>query len=214
VTGAIVDALRRTWRPIASVAASGAAAGGSAAVAGSSVSLAKADPFGYLGYLWQVFLPRLPSMARHFETSVPPAFLIYVERGWGAFGWYDVLFPRWLFLTIFAVMMLVLALAPVAAFTERAWLRRHWREALVIVLCPISVVAAVEAAFYTPGSRAAVAEFGRYAFPAIVPLSLILVGSLHAFGRRSALLAGTVLLTAMIALSVGGQLRELTGFYA
>ena len=50
-----------------------------------------------VGYLWQVFLPRLSFMAPHFETASAPAFVIFVERGWGAFGWYDVFFPHWVY---------------------------------------------------------------------------------------------------------------------
>ena len=58
------------------------------------------------------------------------------------------------------------------------------------------------------------AEFGRYAFPAIAPLAVLVVASLHAFGRRWALLAGVGLLVAMLALSYASQLLTLTGFYA
>ena len=47
-----------------------------------------------------------------------------------------------------------------------------------------------EAAFYTPGARPFIAEFGRYAFPAITPLAVLVVASLHAFGRRWVLQAG------------------------
>ena len=57
-------------------------------------------------------------------------------------------------------------------------------------------------------------QFGRYAFPGIVPLALLVVGSLHAFGRRHMLIAGAVLASFMIALSVASQLLVLTKFYA
>ena len=62
---------------------------------------------------------------------------------------------------------------------------------------PLAVVAGFEAAFYTPGARPLIAEFGRYAFPAIAPLAVLVVASLHAFGRRWVLHAGGVLLAAM-----------------
>jgi hypothetical protein len=196
---------------VAAAAGSAVAAGATAA---SSVSEAKAHPLGYLAYLWEVFLPRLSFMAPHFETSGPPAFLIFVERGWGAFGWYVVLFPKWVFWVVFATMLAVALMALRAAWRERAFLRANLPEIGFILLCPIAVVAGVEAAFYTPGARPLVAEFGRYAFPAIVPLALIVVGATHAFGRRGVLWLGTGLLTATIALSFAGQLLTLTRFYA
>ena len=58
----------------------------------SAVGEALAHPLGYLAYVWEVFLPRLSFMAPHFEGGTLPGFVIFVERGWGAFGWYDVFF--------------------------------------------------------------------------------------------------------------------------
>ena len=171
-------------------------------------------PFGYLGYLWQVFLPRLPFMAPHFESTNFPAFVIFVERGWGAFGWYDVFFSHWVYVVILVAMLAVPVLAVVAARREWAFLRRNLAETAILLLTPIAVVAGFEAAFYTAGTRPVIAEFGRYAFPAIAPLAVLVVASLGALGRRWALVAGAGLLVVMLALSYAAQLVTLTGFYA
>jgi hypothetical protein len=179
-----------------------------------STSEALAHPFGYLGYLWQIFLPRLPSMSPHFASTNFPAFVIFVERGWGAFGWYDVFFPHWVYVVILIGMLVPLALGVVALVREWAFVRRNAIELVVLALMPIAVVAGVEAAFYTSAARPFVAEFGRYAFPAIAPLAVLVVASLHAFGRRLMIYAGVALLVAMLALSYAAQLTTLTGFYA
>jgi hypothetical protein len=92
--------------------------------------------------------------------------------------------------------------------------RRNLPEAAILLLMPIAVVAGFEAAFYTTGTRPEVAEFGRYAFPAIAPLAVLVVASLHALPRRWVLFAGAGLLAAMLALSYAAQLDTLTGFYA
>ncbi|HTA35485.1 MAG TPA: phospholipid carrier-dependent glycosyltransferase [Solirubrobacteraceae bacterium] len=168
----------------------------------------------FLSYLWQVFLPKLPFMTAHFPTSTYPGFVIFIERGWAAFGWYDVLFPSWVYSLILAASLLVLALAPLAAWREWGWLRRHAPEALAVIVMPIAVIVGFVAAYYTPGARPAIAEFGRYAFPAIGPIALLVVGALHAFGRRWMPYAGVALLVAMLALSYSSQLLTLTGFYA
>jgi hypothetical protein len=183
-------------------------------VVASATSEALAHPLGYLAYVWQVFLPRLSFMAPHFEAYSFPAFVIYVERGWGAFGWYDIFFSHWVYDVILWTMVAVLPLAAVALAREWDFVRRHRSELVVLVLSPIAVVMGVEAAFYTIGVRGILPEFGRYAFPAIVPLAVLVVASLHAFGRRAAMIAGTVLLVALLALSYSAQLVELTGFYA
>ena len=184
------------------------------ALASSTANGVLDHPLGYLAYLWEVFLPRLSFMAPHFENAGPPFFVIYVERGWGAFGWYVVFYSHWVYDVIFWTIILVVVLALVAARRERAFIRRNLPVTAILLLSPIAVVAGVEAAFYTIGVRGLVPEFGRYAFPAIVPLAVLVVASLHAFGRRWAPMAGAVLLVAMLALSYAGQLVTLTGFYA
>jgi Dolichyl-phosphate-mannose-protein mannosyltransferase len=168
----------------------------------------------FLSYLWQMFLPRLSFMTAHFPASVYPGFVIFIERGWGAFGWYDVLFPSWVYSLILAVSLGILALSPWSAWRERRWLSGHMPETLAVILMPIAVITGFAAAYYTPGTRPVIAEFGRYAFPAIGPIALLVVGALHAFGRRLMLGAGVALLVAMIALSYASQLITLTGFYA
>jgi hypothetical protein len=179
-----------------------------------SVAEALAHPLGYLGYVWQVFLPRLPFMAPHFDTTVLPGFVIFVERGWAAFGWYDVFFFHWVYVAILVVMLAVPLLGLAAARREWTFLRRNAPEAGLIVLMPIAVIGGFEAAFYTIGNRSFIPEFGRYAFPAIAPLAVLVVGSLHAFGRRWMVFAGAGLLAAMLALTYASQLLTLTSFYA
>ncbi|HWF33209.1 MAG TPA: glycosyltransferase family 39 protein [Solirubrobacteraceae bacterium] len=168
----------------------------------------------FFSYLWQMFLPRLPFMTPHFPPGGYPGFLIFIKRGWGAFGWYDVLFPSWVYFVILAVSVLVLVLAPAAVRREWGWLSEHWAEALALILMPIAVIAGFAAAYYTPGARPAIAEFGRYAFPAIGPIALLVVGALHGFGRERMLIAGVALTVAVIALSYASQLLALTSFYA
>jgi len=206
--------LAHVFHPAVASAAGGSAAPAEAGSATGSVSEALAHPIDYLGYLWQAILPRLPFMARHFETTNFPGFVIFVERGWGAFGWYDVFFPRHVFDVILAVMIAVPILGLIAIRREWPFVRRNALELVILALMPLAVVAGFEAAFYTPGARSFVAEFGRYAFLAIAPLAVLVVASLHAFGRRLALYAGVALLVAMVALSCASQLLTLTGFYA
>jgi small subunit ribosomal protein S36 len=205
--------LAHVFHPVAAAGAGASAAPPEAGSVGASTSEALAHPLDYLGYLWQSLLPRLPFMTDHFPTHFP-AMVIFVERGWGAFGWYDVFFPHRLYYVILAAMIAVPILGLIAARREWPFVRRNAIELGLLALMPLAVVAGFEAAFYTPGARPFIAEFGRYAFPAIAPLAVLTVASLHAFGRRWVLPAGVVLLVAMVALSYAAQLVTLTGFYA
>jgi Predicted membrane protein (DUF2142) len=180
----------------------------------SAVGDALHDIPGFLSYLWQVFLPRLPFMAPHFPASVYPAFVIFVERGWATFGSYTVSFPHWVYVVILVAMVSAIPLCAWAARREWSWVRRHWLELIAVISMPVAVIVGFEAAYYTPGVRPVIAEVGRYAFPAIGPLAVLVVGALHAFGRRYILGVGIALLVAMIALSYASQLLTLTSFYA
>lgn len=191
--------------------------GGSASAIGSNAGAAGEALHnipGYLSYLWQAVLPRLPFMAPHFPAGSHPGTTIFIERGWAAFGWYDVFFPSWVYVVILAAVRAVVPLGAWALGREWSWVRAHWMEALAVLAMPAAVIAGFEAAYYTPGIRPAIAEFGRYAFPAIAPLALLAVAALHAFGRRGMLWVGAGLLVAMIFLSYASQLLTLTAFYA
>lgn len=212
---ALSAALSGVFHPASAAAAAGKGSPPEAGTAASSVGEALARPLDYLSYLWQSLLPRLPFMTEHFPTTHFPAMVIFVERGWGAFGWYDVFFVHRLYYVILAAMTAVPVLGLIALRREWAsFVRRNALELALLVLMPLAVVAGFEAAFYTPGARPFIAEFGRYEFPAIAPLAVLVVASLHAFGRRWVLQAGVVALVAMVALSYAAQLVTLTGFYA
>jgi hypothetical protein len=179
-----------------------------------AVSGALANPPDYLAYVWQVFLPKLSFMAPHFEDTGVPAFVIFVERGWAAFGWYDVLFPNWVYVVILIAMLATPILGVVAIRRERAFVRRNVLELCVLALVPLAVLLGVEAAFYLAEPRTWVSEYGRYFFPAIAPLAVLVVASLHAFGRRWMVFAGAGLFAGMLALNYASQLLTLTTFYA
>lgn len=214
-SAALVGAVSRLVTPALNppAAPTPKAYGGTAFVA-DAISGALTRPMDYLAYVWQVFLPRLSFMAPHFEGTGNPAFVIFVERGWAAFGWYDVLFPNWVYGVILIAMLAAPVLGVLAIRRERAFVRRSLLELWVLVLMPISVLLGVEAAFYLSEPRRVVSEYGRYFFPAIAPLAVLVVASLHAFGRRWMVFAGAGLLAGMLALSYASQLLTLTTFYA
>ena len=187
--------------------------GGGTAVS-SNPGLAHLTSFA--SYLWQTLLPKLPFMTSHFVNTGYPFKVIFAERGFAAFGFYTVYFPAGLGLYT-GIMLLMYAISiagVVAAWRERAYVRRNLWPLLALVLMPAAVVAGFVSEFYTPGARNFVAEFGRYAFPAIGPLAIIVLGSLYAFGRRAVPWLGTGLVALMIGFSYASQLLTLTTFYA
>jgi len=179
----------------------------------SSLSLAEHMPGRFLVYLWELFLPRLPFMGHLFPQGWP-FYQIYVVRGWGAFGWYTFVFPRWVYYVIVATMVIVGLLALTAAARNRQAIRTRFFEVLVILAFPVSVLLAVEAAFFTPiGGRTVVAEQGRYIFPAITALAAIVVAGTFGFGRRWQVPLATALVVGMMGLCYASQLLTLGSFF-
>jgi Dolichyl-phosphate-mannose-protein mannosyltransferase len=176
----------------------------------------------FLSYLWQSLLPRLPFMTHLFPPIGnggivflnDPGYVIFIQRGWGAFGWYDVFFPGWVYVVIFLAMVGAVPAGAWAARREWGWLRAHWLEVLALIAMPVAVIMGFESAYFSQTPRPVIAEFGRYAFPAIAPTAVLVVGALHALGRRRMVSAAVVLLVAMLALSYASQLLTLTNFYA
>jgi len=157
VTGGVGIAVWLASRAIFSVWKPKEASGGGTTISASTeaVSSALQRPADYLAYLWQVFLPRLSFMTRHFHTEYIPAYIIFDQRGWAAFGWYTVIFPEVVYEVLLWVMVAFIPLALLAAARERRWLSANRLSAAALILMPILVVAGFEAAFYVPGIRPA-----------------------------------------------------------
>jgi hypothetical protein len=125
-----------------------------------------------------------------------------------------VFFPKWVYVVIFLAMVSAIPLGVLAARLEWTWVRGHWAEVVAVIAMPVCVIVGFVAAYYTPQPRLVIAEFGRYVFPAIGPIAVLVVGALHAIGRQRMVMAGSALLVAMIGLSYAAQMLTLTAFYA
>jgi hypothetical protein len=169
-------------------------------------------PLDYLNYVWQVFLPRLPFM-KDVAIQHWPAFNIYVERGWAAFGWYAMEFPKWVYVVIAAAMLGAGALCALAVWRERGAARPQALEIAVLLLALVGVIGGVEAAYFTTQGRLTVAEQGRYAFTAMVPLAAIAVGATFAFGRRRAPVLAGAGVAAVAGLTLASHWLALTRFF-
>ncbi len=207
--------VREGWsllQPVFYPPVAGHAQGGGIAAA-SALTTAEQMPGRFAVYLWELFLPRLSFMGDLFPPGWPFR-QVYVERGWGAFGWYTWLFPNWVYTAIIFAMGLVALLALSAAVRERVAVAGRFFEVAVIALFPICVLVAVEAAYFAPtGGRTVVAEQGRYIFPAIAALAAIAVSGTFGAGRRWHVPLATTLVVAMIGLSYASQWLTLGSFF-
>lgn len=52
----------------------------------------------FLSYLWQWYLPRLPFMHAWSETApYVPSFAVWLQEGYGVFGWLNIDLPAWVY---------------------------------------------------------------------------------------------------------------------
>jgi 4-amino-4-deoxy-L-arabinose transferase-like glycosyltransferase len=85
------------------------------------------SPGIFASYLWQYYLPRLPSMTpiKNFFPTIShyAPVQVWLGSGWASFGWVNVWFPPWVYKLFFAIV--VLAAAGVVA---SLWQRRSGRR--------------------------------------------------------------------------------------
>ncbi len=189
----------------------GPASSGTALVS-SAAGTALDHPFAVGVYLWEMFLPRLPGMADHWSQSWP-FYNVYLERGFGAFGWYAYLLPRQAFVVIIAVMAALLGLGLFALVARRRAVRRLGWETAVLLLVVLGVLGGVAAAYYTDFPRSVPAEQGRYAFPAAVAIAALVVAALASLPRRWSAAAAGGLVTGMATLALLARMVYLSGAF-
>ncbi|MGI8624213.1 MAG: hypothetical protein ACR2NB_12195, partial [Solirubrobacteraceae bacterium] len=142
-----------------------------------------------------------------------PAFYIYVDRGYGLFGWKSVKLGPDLLRGIAAGLAVGWLLALFAAFKRRReW--RAWSGGVVVLgaglLC---VLTFISYAYASTEVHADAGEQGRYAFTALVPLSVLFSGSIFAFRDRWRNAALGVLTSSAGALAVLAWLSALRGWF-
>jgi 4-amino-4-deoxy-L-arabinose transferase-like glycosyltransferase len=76
---------------------------------------------GFLSYVWQFYLPRLPEMNFQRVTPGLPVYDIWLREGWGVFGWLEVRMPEpvYALLAAFTSLIAIVSAAIVSTFRDR-----------------------------------------------------------------------------------------------
>jgi hypothetical protein len=171
-----------------------------------------------LSYMWQFFLPELPSMTPMFDGS--PFHDVYVKQLIGVFGWADTSFDPWVYDVGTAVI--IAASVAAVAFVARRWraLRGRVGEfvAYLAILGAFLVLIAHLGYQYRkdldikPGGGGF--EQVRYLFPLLVFFAAMAVAAIRVFGRRIGPHVALVLVGLAALLSSSAVLTTLARFYA
>ncbi len=149
-----------------------------------------------VNYLIQTYLPVPTFGTDHWALEDPdplrtwPAYTIYIDRGYGLFGWKSVRLSSFQLYGIALTLCVGWALAAYASFRRR----EHWREwlggALILTTTVTSVALFVSYAFATNAVVADPGEQGRYIFTAISPLAIAFSTAVLAFRKKRNFIEG------------------------
>ena len=120
----------------------------------------------FLSYVWQFYLPRLPSLTPFRTTIGLPLYDVWIREGWGLFGFLEIELSNWLY----ALLTAITAIVAVATIALLAGVRDRLRLELIAFFA-VAVVA-LAGGLHVTEYRSIIAGDGailqgRYLLPAI-----------------------------------------------
>jgi hypothetical protein len=185
--------------------------------AGQASSLGQGNLRQELSYVWQFFLPRLPSMDAMFDGS--PLQEVYAKGMIGNFGWSDVAFPDWTYDLGRTVLWVGAALGVAFLVRGRAAVRARAAELLTYLAMLVAVLVLVAHLGYRyrldlgigPGGGGF--EQTRYLFPLLALYGAMGVAAIRLAGRRLAGPVGIVVVSLAALHATAGLLLAFARYY-
>ncbi|HEV7772719.1 MAG TPA: DUF2142 domain-containing protein [Conexibacter sp.] len=168
---------------------------------------------GQLGYLWQVFLPRLPGQSTAFPEFYP-GYQLWLKGFVGKFGWTVVGFSEWAYRLGAVLLGVVVALAARATVRERRTLRtRRWELLGYAAMTGglLLLIGLVALRGFAPGISGAIQ--GRYLLPLLALFAALLALAARGAGERWGRTVGVALVLVCVGWSLFGQLLTIAWFY-
>ena len=172
-------------------------------------------PVRFAEFVWQGFLPPAPGMADLRPAGARfPNFHGYIERGWAAFGFVAIPFPKWVYAVIVLAMLGLGVLGVVAWALNRAAVARRGWELGVLVLVVLGVFFGTEVASFTPGAgpscRSSAATCSRLPPRSRRSAAVATFGA----GRRRAPAVAAGLVTALLVLFWASEFLTMSALYS
>jgi hypothetical protein len=150
----------------------------------------------FLNYFWHFYLPSPPGTVDRFFGDRLPLYTVWMHSFFASFGWNDTLFPERVYEVITGVCIALGVFLVVAAWRERAALRRSFGIVAAGAVTTAALLVFVHLAFYLyysgyPG------EQGRYLLPLAPLFGAAVAASSLAAGRRWAPVLCTLYVTAL-----------------
>ncbi len=169
---------------------------------------------GELGYIWQLYLPRLPGMRVDF-ADISPLRDLWFNGFVGDYGFEDTFFPRWV---DNLALIPALAIAALAArevfFVHRPELARRVGELATYLTLAVGLMVLVGASAYLsfPSEAAAFPE-PRYLLPLMPLFGITLTLATRGAGRRWGATVGVLIIVLFFAHNLFSQLQVIARYY-
>jgi hypothetical protein len=165
-----------------------------------------------IGYIWQLFLPRLPGMANDFPGVLTSQ--LWFDRSVGLYGWLDTYFPTWVYTLALIPAGLIAALCARELVASRAALRDRVWELLSYTVIGVGVLGLVGAdSFLLFPRRAGGYMEPRYLLPMMALFGAVLALGARGAGRRWGPAVGTLIVLAILAHDIFSQLLTVSRYY-
>jgi 4-amino-4-deoxy-L-arabinose transferase-like glycosyltransferase len=163
-------------------------------------------------YMWQFYLPRLPSM--HSMFPFYPLREIWFNGFVGEFGWLDTKFANWVYDLALVIAVGVLVLAGRELYRMRSTIRSRLGELITYLTLVAGLLVLIGAVSYIARiGGAAGYEQPRYLFPLMALYGALIAIAARGAGRRYGPAVGVVLVCLAVAHSAAAMLLTLTRFY-
>jgi 4-amino-4-deoxy-L-arabinose transferase-like glycosyltransferase len=163
-------------------------------------------------YMWQFYLPRLPSMDPLFPDY--PLRHIWFNGFIGQFGWLEYGFPHWVYDVALAIAVGLVALVTRELIRVRELLRSRIWELVTYVLLMVGLLVLIGATSYEARIGGAIGyEQPRYLFPLMALYGALIAIAARGAGKRWGPAAGILLVSIAIAHTAAAMILTLTRFY-
>ena len=163
-------------------------------------------------YMWQFYLPRLPSMHPMFPFY--PLREIWFNGFVGEFGWLDTRFHHWVYNLAIPVAAAILVLAGRELYRVRNVIRsRLWELVTYLTLIAGLLVLIGGVSYIARIGGAAGYEQPRYLFPLMALYGALIAIAARGAGKRYGPAAGVLLVCIAVAHSAAAMLLTITRFY-
>jgi hypothetical protein len=167
--------------------------------------------------IWEFYLPHLDSFAARLGPGIGYRQIFVQQYFAGVFGSFEVYFPYWVYDTVqLLAAVMFIAFYTLAAVRWRT-LAARWPVVVVLAAMAFSMLALLQIASYrallqTTGENPLIV--GRYLLPLGGIFAVLIAGLTQWLPRRLGTAVAALVLTGLLALSVGGLALSVERFYA